>query len=417
MAVSVVMPALEMAQESGKVISWRKREGEKVAKGEPLLEVETDKAVVEVESPGDGILSAISAREGAVIPVGQTIAWLLAPGEAAPVVTGPTQTGRRTDSAAGGPSAASAAASTASAPASTEVRMSPKARRLAREHGVDVTRLRGSGPGGEVLAEDILKAAQGAGASNAAASAAGGVTAGVGSTAAKPQPSGKTEPLGTIGRLMAARTTQSWTSVPHFFVTREVDASGLVEAHKRIAAETEKSRGIKVTLTDLLVALVARTLAKHPRMNASWVEEGIRHNPEINVALAVAVEEGVVAPVLHGADRSSIAELATKRRELAERAKAGRLQPADIAGGTFTISNLGMYGVDAFTAIIVPPQAAILAVGRVGDRVVAINGNAVVRPMITLTLSTDHRVADGARAALFLNDLTEAMGDPKKWLE
>jgi pyruvate dehydrogenase E2 component (dihydrolipoamide acetyltransferase) len=216
---------------------------------------------------------------------------------------------------------------------------------------------------------------------------------------------------------MAARTTQSWTSVPHFFVTREVDASGLVEAHKRIAAETEKSRGIKVTLTDLLVALVARALAKHPRMNASWAEESIRHNPEINVAIAVAVEEGVVTPVLHGADRSSIGELATKRRELAERAKAGRLQPADITGGTFTISNLGMYGVDAFTAIIVPPQAAILAVGRVGDRVVAINGNAVVRPMITLTLSTDHRVADGARAALFLNDLTEAMGDPKKWLE
>jgi pyruvate dehydrogenase E2 component (dihydrolipoamide acetyltransferase) len=410
MAVSVVMPALEMAQESGKVISWRKREGEKVAKGEPLLEVETDKAVVEVESPGDGILSAISAREGAVIPVGQTIAWLLAPGEAAPLVTTPTQTGRRTDSATPGTSVASAAASTASASASTEVRMSPKARRLAREHGVDVTRLRGSGPGGEVLAEDILKAAQGAG-------AAGGVPAAVGSTAAKPQPSGKSEPLGTIGRLMAARTTQSWTSVPHFFVTREVDASGLVEAHKRIAAETEKSRGIKVTLTDLLVALVARTLAKHPRMNASWIEESIRHNGEINVALAVAVEEGVVAPVLHGADRSSISELATKRRELAERAKAGRLQPADIAGGTFTISNLGMYGVDSFTAIIVPPQAAILAVGRIADRVVAINGNAVVRPIISLTLSTDHRVADGARAALFLNDLTEAIGNPKKWLE
>src|SRR5579872_1333256 len=410
MAVSVVMPALEMAQESGKVISWRKREGEKVLKGEPLLEVETDKAVVEVESPGDGILSAISAREGAVIPVGQTIAWLLAPGEAAPVVTAPTQTGRRTDSAAAGPSAASTVASASSAPASTEVRMSPKARRLAREHGVDVTRLRGSGPGGEVLAEDILKAAQGAG-------AAGGVPAAVGSTAAKPQPSGKIEPLGTIGRLMAARTTQSWTSVPHFFVTREVDASGLLEAHKRIAAETEKSRGVKVTLTDLLVALVARALAKHPRMNASWIDESIRHNPEINVALAVAVEEGVVAPVLHGADRSSIGDLATQRRELAERAKAGRLQPADITGGTFTISNLGMYGVDSFTAIIVPPQAAILAVGRVGDRVVAINGNAVVRPMITLTLSTDHRVADGARAALFLNDLTEAIGDPKKWLE
>lgn len=417
MAVSVVMPALEMAQESGKVISWRKREGEKVSKGEPLLEVETDKAVVEVESPGDGILSAISAREGAVIPVGQTIAWLLAPGEAAPVVTAPTQTGRRTDSATSATSAATAAGAGASAPASTEIRMSPKARRLAREHGVDVTRLRGSGPGGEVLAEDILKAAEGASASSAAA-ATGGAPAGVASTSAKPQrPVGKTEPIGTVGRLMAARTTQSWTSVPHFFVTREIDASGLVEAHKQIAAEAEKARGIKVTLTDLLVALVARVLAKHPRMNASWIDESIRNNPEINVAIAVAVEEGVVAPVLHGADRSKISELATKRRELADRAKAGRLQPADIMGGTFTISNLGMYSVDAFTAIIAPPQAGILAVGRVADRVVAVNGNAVVRPMITLTLSTDHRVADGARAALFLNDLAEAMGDPKKWLE
>lgn len=408
MAVSVVMPALEMAQESGKVISWRKREGEKVSKGEPLLEVETDKAVVEVESPGDGILSAISAREGAVIPVGQTIAWLLAPGEAAPVVTAPTQTGRRQDSAIPGPSVASTAGAPANAPASTEVRMSPKARRLAKEHGVDVSRLRGSGPGGEVLAEDILKAAQG-GAAPAAAAA---------SASAKPQAAaGKAEPLGTIGRLMASRTTQSWTSVPHFFVTREVDASGLVEAHKRIAAEAEKSRGIKVTLTDLLVALVARTLARHPRMNASWIDESIRHNPEINVALAVAVEEGVVAPVLHGADRSGIGELATKRRELADRAKGGRLQPADITGGTFTISNLGMYGVDAFTAIIVPPQAGILAVGRIADRVVASNGSAVVRPILSLTLSTDHRVADGARAALFLADLAEAIADPKKWLE
>src|SRR5438552_4855944 len=163
MAVSVVMPALEMAQETGKVVSWRKREGERVAKGEPLLEVETDKAVVEVESPGDGILSAVSAGEGAVIPVGQTIAWLLAPGEAPPIATAPTQTGRRQDSAAASAGAASAPASSSSAPAPTEIGISPKARRLAREHGVDVTRVRGSGPGGEILAEDIMNAAKSAG--------------------------------------------------------------------------------------------------------------------------------------------------------------------------------------------------------------------------------------------------------------
>jgi pyruvate dehydrogenase E2 component (dihydrolipoamide acetyltransferase) len=416
MAVSVVMPALEMAQETGKVISWRKREGQQVVKGEPLLEVETDKAVVEVESPGDGILSAVSAREGAVIPVGQTIAWLLAPGEAPPIATAPTQTGRRQDSAAAGSGAASAAASTQTAPIPSEVRISPKARRLAREHAVDVARLRGSGPGGEILAEDVMNAAKSAGA--AVGSGASAAPAAIPSEQSGPQAtSGEIQPLGTVGRLMAARTAQSWTTVPHFFVTRDADADGLLEVHERLSVEVERAHGIKATLTDLLIALVARVLGKHPRMNASWTAEGIRHNSDVNIAIAVAVEEGVVAPVIHNANRGSIGEVAVRRRELVERAKAGRLQPADITGGTFTISNLGMYDVDAFTAIIVPPQAAILAVGRVGDRVVADGGRAVVKPMITLTLSTDHRVADGARAALFLNDVVEAIREPKKWLE
>ena len=415
MAVSVVMPALEMAQETGKVVSWRKREGEKVTKGEPLLEVETDKAVVEVESPGDGILSAVSAREGAVIPVGQTIAWLLAPGEAPPITTSPAQTGRRQDSAAA-TGAAAAVAATAAPSAPTEIRISPKARRLAREHGIDVTRLRGSGPGGEILADDILNAAKIGDATSIAVPSDKLERGTSPQPAATQQIPGEIEPLGTIGRLMAARTAQSWTTVPHFFVTREADASALLDAHGRLSLEVERAHGFKATLTDLLIALVARALAKHPRMNASWAAEGIRHNTDVNVALAVAVEEGVVAPVLHKANTSSISDIATRRRELAERAKAGRLQPADLSGGTFTISNLGMYGVESFTAIIVPPQAGILAVGRVADRVVAIDGKPAVRPMITLTLSTDHRVADGARAALFLNDVVEAIREPNKWL-
>lgn len=410
MAVSVVMPALEMAQESGKIVSWRKREGEQVAKGEPLLEVETDKAVVEVESPGDGILSAVSAREGAVIPVGQTIAWLLAPGEAPPASTVPTQTGRRSDNAATGTVTSATGASQPPPAAPSEMRISPKARRLAKEHGVDVTRLHGSGPGGEILAEDILNAAK-SGTRPAAAASFAPATA-----ASSPAIAGKIETPGTIGRLMAARTTQSWTSVPHFFVTRDADAAALREEHARLAAEAERTGGSKVTLTDLLVALAARVLAKHPRMNASWSEEGILLNSEINVAIAVAVEEGVVAPVIHQADRSQIGEISRRRQELADRAKAGRLQPADIANGTFTISNLGMYCVDAFTAIIVPPQAGILAVGRIADRVVAIDGKPAVRPMMTMILSTDHRVADGARAALFLSDVVSAIHEPRKWL-
>lgn len=411
MAVSVVMPALEMAQETGKVVSWRKREGQQVAKGEPLLEVETDKAVVEVESPGDGILSAISAHEGAVVPVGQTIAWLLAPGEAAPVATAPAQTGRRSDSAPSAATAATAAASAPGATASSEVRISPKVRRLAREHGVDVTRLRGSGPGGEILAEDVMHAAKGSGA--AATTSAGSSAAGTADQAAATN----VEELGTVGRLMAQRTAQSWTTIPHFFVTRDADASGLLEFHDRVSVEVERARGFKATLTDVLVALVARVLARHPRMNASWTGDGIRRNSDVNLGLAIAVEEGVVAPVVHKANLTTIEGIAVRRRELAERAKAGHLQPADITGGTFTISNLGMYNVDAFTAIIVPPQAGILAVGRVGDRVVAVDGKPAVRPILSLTLSTDHRVADGARAAQFLNDVVDPIREPRKWME
>ena len=410
MAVSIVMPALEMAQETGKVVSWRRREGQQVVKGEPLLEVETDKAVVEVESPGDGILSAISAQEGAVIPVGQTIGWLLAPGEAVPVTTS-AQSGRRSDSATSAASAATAAASVPAAVVPSEIRVSPKARRLAREHGVDIKRLLGSGPGGEILAEDVMNAAKASSSAVAPATAAAAAAAPVQTAVAN------IEPLGTVGRLMAQRTAQSWISVPHFFVTRDADASGLVKFHDGVTAEVERVRGFKATLTDVLIALVARVLAKHPRMNASWTGDGIRRNSEINIGLAIAVEDGVVAPVLHKANLSKIEEIAVRRRELAERAKAGHLQPADITGGTFTISNLGMYNVDAFTAIIVPPQAGILAVGRVGDRVVAVDEKPAVRPMMSLTLSTDHRVADGARAAQFLNDVVEAIREPRKWLE
>jgi pyruvate dehydrogenase E2 component (dihydrolipoyllysine-residue acetyltransferase) len=399
MAVSVVMPALEMAQETGKVVSWRKKEGERVTKGEPLLEVETDKAVVEVESPGDGILAGVKAEAGAVVPVGQTIGWLVEDGEAPPAEAAPAQTGRRTDSQAARPAPVNAGAAAQSSP--SEVRISPKARRLAREHGVDISRLRGLGPGGEVLASDILAAAG---------------TPGAAAAASAPSSASADQPLGAVGRLMAERTTQSWTSVPHFFVTREVDASALVAAHRERAAAAETSGGVKPTLTDLLIALVARTLVKHPRLNASWTGQGIRQHAEVNIGVAMAVDEGVVVAAIRNAAAASLESIAAARRELTERARAGRLQPADIAGATFTISNLGMYGVDAFTAIIVPPQAGILAVARIADRVVAVGGHPAVRPMLTLTLSCDHRVADGARGALFLNDLAEGILEPNKRL-
>jgi pyruvate dehydrogenase E2 component (dihydrolipoyllysine-residue acetyltransferase) len=412
MAVSVVMPALEMAQETGKLVSWKKKEGERVAKGEMLLEVETDKAVVEVEALADGVLGGVSARIGDIVPVGQTIAWLLQPGEKPPAATTPMQTGRTLSGPSTTASAPAAVAPVAAGPA----RISPKARRLAKELGVDISALRGSGPDGEIVAEDVQKAAKGV-------SAAPVPAATPTPAAARPAPptvsTGLGEPLSSVGRLMAERTTQSWTTVPHFFVTRDVDGGSLVALREKLEPSIEKSRGVKLTYTDLLTALVARALTKHPRMNASWIDNRIKANSEVKVGLAMAVNDGVVVGVINNAPAGDLADIAVQRRDLTERARSGRLAPADITGATFTISNLGMYHVDQFTAIIVPPQAGILAVGAMTDRVVPMPGALIpvgVRPMLTLTLSCDHRVVDGARGAAFLHDVVEAIRDAERAL-
>jgi pyruvate dehydrogenase E2 component (dihydrolipoamide acetyltransferase) len=215
---------------------------------------------------------------------------------------------------------------------------------------------------------------------------------------------------------MAERTTQSWTSVPHFFVTREVEAGALNAARQQVALAQKQTPGLRLTHTDLLVALVARVLLKHPRVNASWSAEGIRLHDKVNIGVAIAVNDGVVMAVIHDAHTASLREISSQRRAVSERARSAKLRPSDIADATFTISNLGMYHVDSFSAIITPPQAAILAVGAISDRVVAIDGKPAIRSMMTLTLSCDHRVADGARAAAFMNDLAEAIREPQRVL-
>ena len=427
MPISVVMPALEMAQDTGKLVSWRKKEGERVSKGEILLEIETDKAVVEVEALADGTLGGVTAHPGDVIPVGHTIAWLLAPGESAPAAEAATKSAagiaRPGATAASAASAGASSAKSAAAPAGP-VRISPKARRLAKEHGVDISTLRGSGADGEILAADILDAARSSGAAASAAQPGSPTTsAAASSQPASPagsQASGAEEKLSSIAKLMAERTTQSWTTVPHFFATREFDATALVRARGQLSADIEKSHGVRPTHTDVLVALVARALAKHPRLNASWhgptTGGSIRHNADVNIAVAMAVEDGVVTSVIRNAAKIGVGEIAVQRRDLAERARSNRLRPEDIAGATFTISNLGMHYVDSFTAIIVPPQAAILAVSAIKDRVIAVDGKPAVRPVMSMTLSSDHRVVDGVRAAAFLHDLVGLLLEPQQSL-
>lgn len=402
MPISVVMPALEMAQDTGKLVAWRKREGESVTKGEILLEVETDKAVVEVEALADGVLAGVKAAPGDVIPVGQTIAWILSNGESVPTAEQPSRTAGAAAPAASTSTAAATKPAQESRSAAGRVRISPKARRIAQERGVDLTRVNGSGPDGEILVEDVL-AAQ----SSAAATTAQPTAKATPAAAAK-----AATPLSSVARLMAERTTQSWTTVPHFFVTREIDASGLNRAKEKFSRASGGSGGARITHTDLLVSLVARALEKHPRLNASWTGQAIEFHDEINIGIAMAVEDGVVTGTIRNANKAAIEEIARQRSELADRARSGHLRPNDISGATFTISNLGMYHVNAFTAIIVPPQAAILAVGEIADRVVALEGKPAVRPMISLTLSCDHRVVDGARGAEFLQTLAATMADP-----
>jgi pyruvate dehydrogenase E2 component (dihydrolipoamide acetyltransferase) len=431
---NVIMPALEMAQDTGRLIRWLKREGETVRKGEPLMEIETDKVTVEIEATSTGILRGVSATEGEEIPVGQVIAQIVAPGEE----LGPSASG---GSAAKPPATVSRhppvkasvlaqkiatehnldlslvksndgriekadvlaylAQNSPQGPAAYEpaagiLPASPKARRLAKQQGVDLATVKGSGPQSAVLAADMLAMPP---------------ARHVGGDAATPAPPAKIG-VSHVWRIMAERMSASWTTAPHFYLVRQVKAAGLVEIRAQIAPAIEKRTGLKPTYTDILVKFVASVLRDHPRLNARWTDDGIHLNPDINVGVATATDDGLVVPVIHKADALSIGEIVSRRQDLVTRAGDHQLHPPDIADGTFTLSNLGMYGVDAFSAIVNPPQAAILAVGRIAEQVVPENGEPVVRPMLILTLSCDHRVVDGARAAIFLNDLASLIETP-----
>ena len=373
MPTNVIMPALELAQETGKVLRWLKSPGDTVRKGESIVEIETDKVTVEIEAPASGTLSDVTARAGDVVPVGQAIALIVAPGEAASPLARKVAEQEHSTAAA--------------VPAARLAAASPKARRLAAERGRDVSALRGSGPGGAVLAADVATAKL---------------------PEVPPARSVEAPGVSTVWRIMAERMTASWTTAPHFYLVREVNVSRLVSWLEKARKQT----GAHVTYTDLLVKLVAAAISQHPAVNASWKDGAIVRNADINIGLAVAIDDGLVVPVLHRADTLSLAELATRREDLVSRAQAGKLRPPDIQGGGFTISNLGMYGVDAFNAIVNPPQAAILAVGRIADRVVAQDGQPAVQPTMVLTLSCDHRALDGARGAQFLGALAELIEEP-----
>ena len=441
MPKEVIMPALGMAQDEGVLLRWLKKEGEMVQAGEPLMEVATDKVDVQVEAPASGLLTAVTAQEGDEIPVGQVIALIAAEGEELPAkpVSAPLATDMEgsegeppaqsvpSQSRVPSPVAARMAAQHGidladvpavggrisredieahmrAAGAGVRVLASPKARRLARERGIDLASLAGNGPQGAVLAADVPLAVQ-------------PPTESITQPQPVPAPAASPPDQPTVSRMwqiMAQRLTASWTSVPHFYLVREVDATGLQGWRSLLASKTPDR--VNVTYTDLLTKLTALSLARFPRLNASWRDGEILFNPDINIGLAVAVPEGLLVPVVHKADQLQVQDIAARRTDLVARANRASLLPDDFAGGTFTISNLGMYGVDAFNAIVNPPQAAILAVARITDRVVAVDGQPAVRPMLTLTLSCDHRAVDGVMAAQFLDTLAALIEEPLRAL-
>jgi pyruvate dehydrogenase E2 component (dihydrolipoamide acetyltransferase) len=421
-----------MAQESGVLVSWLKRDGDTITKGEPLMEIETDKVTVEIEAPASGFLGGILAREGDVIPVGQTIAWILAAGEHPPVSTPPLSpsgsastisapmasveisplarriaeehgidltliksNGRRIEKAdvlahinatRQAPPEPDSLPSALSSPTRLTP-ASPKARRLASERGIDITLLKGTGPDNAVLADDVPFEAESV------------------------HPAFTVETPNTVWRVMAKHMTASWMTVPHFYLIREVDASHLITWRESITSRIEKEGGIKPTYTDLLVKLIGFTLREHPRLNASWINGNIQFNKDVNVGIAVSTDQGLIVPVIRHADAAAVREIAAQRKDLVERAQNRKLRPADISDGTFTLSNLGMYNVDVFNAIVNTPQAAILAVGRIAERVVPVK-RPTVRSMMTVSLSCDHRAVDGARAAQFLDELSSLIEEP-----
>jgi pyruvate dehydrogenase E2 component (dihydrolipoamide acetyltransferase) len=391
MATDVIMPALGVAQEKGTLLNWHKAEGQSVTKGEPLMEIETDKATVEIEAPASGILTNVTASVGDEVPVGNKIAVILAPGETVDAATqAPTKS---PEVVAQKPAPAKTKPTTETKAPRTEVTLaSPAARRIARESGLDLSSVHGSGPEGAILAEDVVRSDSGQ------------------STAPGPPKIKETVQLTPMRRIVGERMTKSKQTAPHFYLSMDVD---MTEVTRRRSALKEKGEELVPSINDFILSASARALKDFPSLNASVTDHGVEIYSDINIGVAVALEEGLVVPVIRNGDRLSLQELAKESRELAEKAQTKKLFPLDYEGGTFTVSNLGMFGVDNFVAIINPPQCAILAVGQVAPRVVPYGEGIAVRPMMTMSLSADHRVVDGAIAARFLQEIKRLLERPE----
>ncbi|MCH6472488.1 dihydrolipoamide acetyltransferase family protein [Sinomonas terrae] len=410
----VLMPRLSDTMEEGVLSVWRKHEGDVVHRGDVLAEIDTDKATMELEAYDEGVLARTLIEEGASVPIGTPIA-VITPG--GPVPDGTSEAPAPAPVAAPQPPPETvpepprpAPTRPPAPPPSAGLTASPLARRLAREHGVDLAAVQGSGPGGRIVRADIDAAVARTPPSAPPPSAP--------EPAAPPAALGadaEEVPLSRIRRLTAQRLTASAAQAPHFYLTRTVDVDALLAFRAQINNGLAEG-GARVSLNDLVVKASAHALAAHPEVNSSWAGTRLLRHRRVNIGVAVALEDGLIVPVIHDADRKSITQISGEARDLAHRARTGRLSLEEITGGTFTVSNLGMYGIDQFTAVINPPEAAILAVGAAAAAPTVREGQLAVAAIMTLTLAIDHRVLDGAAGARFLADLVALLEHPLRIL-
>ncbi len=415
MATEVKLPRLGQGMESGTVVRWLKQEGEQVEKGEPLYELDTEKVTQEVEAEASGVLLKIAVQEGEV-PVGQTIAVIGEQGEDVSVEVDETpqeegsrgpardeerERGKEASAPEGEPEETMTdQISEVRQPSSVDgrVKASPLARRIAREKGLELAQLRGTGPDGRIVAEDVERAL--AQPSAPAATAA----------AAAPSDEPEVEPLTSIRKTIARRLTKAWEA-PVFQITMSADMTRTQEVRRRHVELTAEGAP-KPTVSDVLTKAVAMALMRHPQVNAHFEDEAVKRFPTANVGMAVATERGLVVPVIRSAERLTLAEIAAARAELVARARDAKLQQQDLQGGTFTVSNLGMYGVEQFVAVLNPPEVAILAVGAIEEKPVVRDGDLEIQPLMSLTLTCDHRALDGSVAAEFLGSVRALLEEP-----
>jgi len=421
MATKVHMEALSPTMEEGRLVKWTKHEGDAVKSGETLAEVETDKAVMELVARADGQLIKVLAQEGATIPVGNVVAWIGKPGEKVDGAGSTEQGATKIDgagskeqgAAASKPAAAAPAPPTRSQPApspspaaapatATRVKASPLAKRIAKDAGVDLKLVQGSGPGGRVIKRDVE------------AGAAQVQRAVPAPRSVLPAPSGASYedvPLTQIRKTIAKRLAASLGPIPHFFLTTEIDMERAAEAREALNKQLGEEGG-KISFNDIIIKAVALALVRHRACNAWFQDDHIRYWNEVHIGMAVAIEDGLITPVIRNADTKSLSEIGAEARELAGKARNRRLKPEEYTGSTFSVSNLGMFDIDQFTAVINPPEAGIVAVGSIVPKAAPEGDRVVVRRRLRITMSCDHRVIDGATGAAFLKTLKQMLENP-----